>query len=287
MTSGQTGSDTLLARIGAKKRSKSTGEWGHFGSKWVIIRCQTTRFLWFGVRCFHGSKKWVRLFVRLLDGSWGGCSLLGRQRPSPSVRRSPTIRTRSRSAVAGRSTRARHIDQHNSTSSWGVGESWAIGEGFSEDSGRCHRRPRHDRLPGTDRRPCPPPRAGQRGGRDHRHGRKGCSGWGLHLGGLHAEHPSRTRQPGSGRVRCPPGAAGEIRQRLPGRGRQQGGARGTNWRPNLGCFVAGGAVAFTDDGAPVSSASLMQPGVTILQDVRSLHHAALSGVRADGRRRHE
>ena len=55
----------------------------------------------------------------------------------------------------------------------------------------------------------------------------------------------------------------------------------------LGQLVAGGAVAFTDDGAPVASAALMRRALRIRQDVRPRDHAALPGARADRRRRHE
>ena len=55
----------------------------------------------------------------------------------------------------------------------------------------------------------------------------------------------------------------------------------------LGQLVAGGAVAFTDDGAPVASAALDAAGARVLEDVRPGDHAALPGARADRRRRHE
>ena len=55
----------------------------------------------------------------------------------------------------------------------------------------------------------------------------------------------------------------------------------------LGQLVDGGAVAFTDDGAPVASAELMRRALEYCQDVRPRDHAALPGARADRRRRDE
>ena len=119
-----------------------------------------------------------------------------------------------------------------------------------------HRRPRADRLPGPDRRPRPPPRAGQRGGRDDRHRRRGRPGRRRDLGRLHAQHdPAIDTQ-----------AAAEFVVLQGQRARQANvypvgavskGRKGEELA-ELGQLVAGGAVAFTDDGAPVASAALMR-----------------------------
>ena len=150
---------------------------------------------------------------------------------------------------------------------------------------RRHRRPGDDRLPRPDRRPRPPPRAGQRGGRDHRHRRPGRPGRGLHLGRLHAQHPAGDRQPGGGRVRRPPGPAGAVRQRLPGRGRQQGAQGGGAGRAGPARRRRGGGLHRRRGpgrlGLPDAA------GLAVRQDVRPLHHAALPGDGADRRRRDE
>ena len=87
--------------------------------------------------------------------------------------------------------------------------------------GNRDRRHGQDRRPGPDRHARPPPRAGLRGGRNHRdrHGRR--AGRRVHLDRLHAQHRSAHRHPGRRRVRPRPGRPGRPLQRVRHRLRQQ------------------------------------------------------------------
>ena len=117
-------------------------------------------------------------------------------------------------------------------------------------------------------------------GRERRPGRR------RDLGRLHAQHHPGDRYPGRRRVRRAPGPAGAAGQRLSRSAPSARAGKGEELA-ELGQLVAGGAVAFTDDGAPVASAALMRRALAIRQDVRPRDHAALPGARADRRRRDE
>ena len=132
---------------------------------------------------------------------------------------------RSRSPAGGSSTRAR--------TSTGSATSGSAGAASCRRRRRATRRPRSSSTPagmivcpGLIDCPRPPPRAGQRGGRDDRHRRRRRPGRRRDVGRLHAQHDPGHRHPGGGRVRRPPGPARAQGQRLSRRRRQQGAQGG-------------------------------------------------------------
>ena len=103
-----------------------------------------------------------------------------------------------------------------------------------------------------------------------------------HVGRVHAQHRAGARQPGRRRVRHP------ARRSGPGTATSSRSARSRKNREGkelaeLGGLVEGGAVAFTDDGAPVYSRGDHAAGARILQDVRQGRARPRRDPRADRR----
>ena len=116
---------------------------------------------------------------------------------------------------------------------------------------------RADRLARPDRHARPPARAGPRGGRDDRHRHRGGRRGRRHVRGVHAEHRAGARHPQARPSSSISRRSGRATATSSRSGPSPRTARGRN-SPRLGGLVEGGAVAFTDDGAPVYSAEIMR-----------------------------
>ena len=112
-------------------------------------------------------------------------------------------------------------------------------------------------------------------------GTAAAAGRRLHLGRLHAQHRAADRharrRPSSSSIQAARAGKCNVYRRGAASARTAKGKE----LAELGQLVAGGAVAFTDDGAPVVDAELMRRAFEYCRDVRQADHAALPGPRAD------
>ena len=137
--------------------------------------------------------------------------------------------------------------------------------------------------PGPDRHARPSPRAGLRGGRNHRdrHGRR--PGRRVHLDRLHPQHRSahrHARRPSSSSATRPPGPTTATCSSSACVSKNREGKE----LAEIGQLVEAGAVAFSDDGAPVCDAELMRRAFEycLMFDKPVLNHAEIRELTQHG-----